>query len=60
MKARVYHTRPENREELMQRIRDACATVDEAMLERVHACGVRRFAQCIERAGETFEHIFYE
>jgi hypothetical protein len=60
VKARVYHTRPENPEELKDRIRNVFASVDAAMLERVHDCGVRRYAQCRERQGHQFEHIFYE
>ncbi|XP_034254123.1 uncharacterized protein LOC117652963 [Thrips palmi] len=60
VKARVYDTRPENRDELKARIEAVFATVDEDMLGRVHQCGMRRYAQCIERGGQTFEHIFYE
>lgn len=60
VKARVYDNRPDTPEELQDRIRAACATVDADMLERVHRCGVARYQQCLDRNGHTFEHIFYE
>lgn len=60
VKARIYHTRPENPEDLKGRIRAACASVDAAMLQRVQQCGVRRFQQCLTEEGRTFEHIYYE
>ncbi|CAH0382002.1 unnamed protein product [Bemisia tabaci] len=56
LKDAVYKSRPNNPEEMKQRIRDVCASITPQELSRVRKNFRKRLVKCIESNGNTFEH----
>ena len=56
-KNKIYQTLPINKEDLKNRIRNACAEITPAMLDRVRENFMRRVALCLEEDGGYIEHL---
>lgn len=57
LKGKIFPPRPQNPEELKQKIRDAFASIEPIELERVHQNLRRRIGFCIRENGGHFEHL---
>lgn len=57
MKQYVYAEPVQNREQLVERIHNAVATIDGNMLVNVQANLLRRARLCVEVGGAHFEHL---
>lgn len=57
LKDRVFRTRPENLDEMCDRIIEFCAVPDDEMFERVRESFEERVFVCMSEAGKHFEHL---
>ena len=57
VKQQVYATRPENVQDLKDRIERACRAVSPQVLRRVREAVLNRTVLCEERNGSHFEHL---
>lgn len=57
IKDRVYVTSPTTREDMEDRIRDACGTITPEMLGNLRQNMIKRVNVCIQQEGHLFEHI---
>lgn len=57
LKEQVYRDVPTTRDNMVQRIRDACRAITPEMLERCVASFEKRIVKCIEVTGDHFEHL---
>lgn len=59
IKAHVYRTRPQTREECEQRIREGFLLLPPETIRRATKSVVRRAEKCIEVNGEHFQHLMF-
>jgi len=57
LKNKIYVTLPASQEDLKNRIRNACAEITCAMLNKVRENFMRRIALCLEKNGSYVEHL---
>lgn len=57
LKQQVYCEKPTTREDMVMRIRRACAAIDPNEIRRATLSVLERFRQCINAEGQHFEHL---
>lgn len=57
IKGKVMATAPTTREDMRERIRQACNSVTPEMLNRVRNCCIKRISKCLEVDGHHFEPL---